>query len=228
MTLISKNQNDILEAFELDDFYENKPINRLKKAEIKENKFENLQNLKKLIENIKDCKLKDNANKIVFSDGDFNSPIMFVGEGPGQIEDDTGKPFMGEAGLLFNKMLKAINMNRNKIYITNIFNYKLPNNRQPEKSEINRYAEFLKKHISIINPEILILMGSTAMESILGTNIKISQIRGDWKEIIINNKTFKVMVTFHPAYLLRRPEQKKYSWIDLKKIKEKMKNYKLI
>ena len=133
---------------------------------------------------------------------------MIVGEGPGQKEDDLGKPFVGDAGQLLNKMLSAINIKRENIYITNVVNYRPPNNRKPEPAEINRYSEFLREHISIIDPKILILMGSTAMEALFGSKIKISKERGMWKEIIINNKTYLVMITFHPAYLLRQADQK--------------------
>jgi len=109
-----------------------------------------------------------------------------------------------------------------KIYITNVVNYRPPNNRKPEQSEINRYSEYLKEHISIIDPKILILMGSIAMEAILGINKKISQERGQWKEVIIRKKSYKVIVTFHPAYLLRKPDQKKFSWQDLKIIRNEL------
>ena len=98
---------------------------------------------------------------------------MIVGEGPGQKEDEIGKPFVGDAGKLLDKMLKAINIKRKNIYITNVVNYRPPNNRKPEPAEITRYSEFLREHISIINPKILILMGSTAMESLFGNKIKI-------------------------------------------------------
>ena len=222
MLLNSKNQNDILQSFELEFEYENKPIYRIKKPLEQLNKSVLLKKLEKEINEIKECELKKNSNNLVFSDGDFNSPVMIVGEGPGQREDELGKPFVGEAGLLLNKMLNAINIDRNKIYITNVVNFRPPNNRKPEKSEINRYSYYLRKHISIINPKILILLGSTAMESLLGSNVKISKIRGTWKEIIINDKVYNSIVTFHPAYLLRQPDQKKYSWLDLKEIKKKI------
>ena len=222
MLLNSKNQNDILQSFELEFEYENKPINRIKKPLEQVDKSVLLKKLEKEINEIKDCDLKKNSNNLVFSDGDFNSPVMIVGEGPGQREDELRKPFVGEAGLLLNKMLNAINIDRNKIYITNVVNFRPPNNRKPEKSEINRYSYYLRKHISIINPKILILLGSTAMESLLGSNVKISKIRGTWKEIIINDKVYNSIVTFHPAYLLRQPDQKKYSWLDLKEIKKKI------
>ena len=121
-----------------------------------------------------------------------------------------------------NKMLNAINIKRESVYITNVVNYRPPNNRKPEPAEINRYSEFLREHVSIIDPKILILMGSTAMESLFGSKIKISKERGAWKEVIINNKTYLTMITFHPAYLLRQADQKKYSWADLKEIRKKI------
>ncbi len=213
---------EIINSFDLDCDFSNNPINRVKNEPSSGNKTVKLKELKEKIQNIENCELKNNASKIVFADGNIDSPIMIVGEGPGQKEDDVGKPFVGDAGILLNKMLKAINIYRKDIYITNVVNFRPPNNRKPETSEINKYSNFLKNHISIINPRILILMGSTAMESLLGPKMKISKERGNWKEIIINNETYKTMVTFHPAYLLRQPEQKKYSWEDLKKIRKKI------
>ena len=152
---------------------------------------------------------------------------MIVGEGPGQREDEQGKPFVGDAGILLNKMLNAIKIERKSIYITNVVNYRPPNNRKPEPSEITRYSNFLKEHISIINPKILVLMGSTAMESLFGSKIKISKERGVWKEVIVNQKTYLTMITFHPAHLLRQPDQKKYSWLDLKEIRKKIDELKI-
>ncbi len=221
------NQNDkfsseFLNIIDYDYIYDNKPIKRIKTKPTLENIVKKLENLKNKIQNIQNCELKKSASKIVFADGNIKSPIMIIGEGPGQKEDELGKPFVGDAGNLLNKMLKAINLERNKIYITNVVNYRPPNNRKPEPSEIIRYSEFLKEHISIIDPKILILMGSTAMEAIFGNNKKISKERGIWKEVIIKQKNYKVIVTFHPAYLLRKPDQKKFSWEDLKTIKKEI------
>ena len=215
------NQNDILnsELLNIIDYnyiFDEKPIKRIKTKPILENSKSRLKSLENKIKAIENCDLKKNASKIVFADGNIQSPIMIVGEGPGQKEDELGKPFVGEAANLQNKMLNARNIERDKIYITNVVNYRPPNNRKPELSEINRYSEFLKEHISIIDPKILILMGSTAMEAILGGNKRISKERGKWKEVIIKQKNYKTIVTFHPAYLLRKPDQKKFSWEDLK------------
>ena len=226
------NQNDsfnleLLSSLGYDYVFNNNPINRLKnKINIprisNEEKAKKLEKLKQDINSIENCKLKENASKIVFSDGNSQSSIMIIGEGPGQKEDELGKPFVGDAGSLLNKMLKAINIEREKVYITNVVNYRPPNNRKPEISEINRYSKYLKEHISIIDPKILILMGSTAMEALIGNNKKISRERGEWKEVIIKQKTYKTIITFHPAYLLRQPEQKKFSWKDLKIIRKEI------
>ena len=221
-----KNQNNIITTEpileNIEYIFENKPINRFKTKPKVEDASIKLNELKKEIENIENCELKKNASKIVFSDGDYKSKIMIVGEGPGQKEDQEGKPFVGDAGILLNKMLKSINIDRKKIYITNVVNFRPPNNRKPEPSEISKYSNFLRKHIAIIDPKILILMGSTAMEALFSSNIKITKERGSWKDIIINNKTYLCMITFHPAYLLRQPENKKFSWTDLKEIRKKI------
>ena len=185
-------------------------------------KKEKLDKLKNKIQRIQNCKLKNNAKNLVFSDGNINSKIMIIGEGPGANEDMEGKPFVGRAGKLLDKMLASIKLDRTKVYISNVVNYRPPNDRKPEQAEIYRYSEFLREHISIIEPKILILMGSTAMEALFGSKIKISKERGIWKEVIINNKTYLTIITFHPAYLLRQADQKKYSWEDLKIIRKKI------
>ena len=213
---------EILKSIESNYVYNNEPINRFKKVNEPENIKLQLENLKNKISLVDNCDLKNNAKKMVFSDGNINSQVMIVGEGPGEKEDEIGKPFVGDAGNLLNKMLSAININRESVYITNVVNFRPPNNRKPTSAEINRYSIFLREHILIINPKILIIMGSTAMEALVGNNIKISKDRGKWKEIIIKNKTFRSIVTFHPAYLLRQPDQKKYSWSDLKEIRKKI------
>ena len=227
MILDDKNQNDILNSelinsYDIEYVFNNKPINRIKTKPKVENKSKLLENLKEKISNIDNCELKNHATQLVFSDGTSESQLMIVGEGPGQKEDELGKPFVGDAGILLNKMLMAINIDRNKVYITNVVNYRPPNNRKPEPAEITRYSNYLREHISIIDPKILILMGSSAMEALFGSKIKISKERGAWKEVIVNQKTYLTIITFHPAYLLRQPDQKKYSWSDLKEIRKKI------
>ena len=207
--------------------FSNNPINRLIGVQPENDKKILLKKLKDKISTISECKLKNNSNNIVFNDGNINSPIMLIGEAPGQKEDELSTPFVGEAGSLFNKMLSAINLNRKDLYITNVVNYRHPLNRKPDSNEIRRYSEFLLEHVYIIKPKIIILLGSTAMEAFFGSNLKISKERGIWKEMLIKDKTFLTMVTFHPAYLLRQNDQKKYSWIDLKNIRNKIDELKI-
>ena len=220
--------DEFLKSIDSNYEFSDKPIRRIKKSQQPGEIKLQLENLKKQIAEIDACDLKNHANQLVFSDGNFRSKIMLVGEGPGQKEDEIGKPFMGDAGKLLNKMLAAIDIKRESIYITNVVNYRPPNNRKPTTAEINKYSKFLYEHISIINPKILIIMGGTAMEALIGNNFKISKERGIWKDVIIKGKTYLSIVTFHPAYLLRQPDQKKYSWIDLKEIKKKINELNII
>ena len=203
--------------------YNNKAINRYKKDnyEIPEDKFKRLELLKKSIMNLKKCDLKKNAKNIVFSDGNPKSKIMLIGEAPGANEDDEGLPFVGRAGMLLDKMLTAIDLDRKKVYISNIINYRPPENRRPTDEEIKRYLPFITKHIEIINPKILVLLGSTAMNALIGNDVVISKMRGKWIEKEFGNCKTSVIITFHPAFLMRQPAQKKMSWIDLKMIREK-------
>ena len=203
--------------------YNNKAINRYKKDnyEIPEDRSKSLEFLKKSIMNLKKCDLKKNAKNIVFSDGNPKSKIMLIGEAPGANEDDEGLPFVGRAGMLLDKMLAAINLDRKKVYISNIINYRPPENRRPTDEEIKRYLPFITKHIEIINPKILVLLGSTAMNALIGNDVVISKMRGKWIEKKFGNCKTSVIITFHPAFLMRQPAQKKMSWIDLKMIREK-------
>ena len=207
--------------------FSNKPINRLKviqenSIQNKTAKVERILALKIRINSIEDCNLKNNSKNLVMGDGDINSPIMLIGEAPDEKEDLEAKTFCGDIGVLLDKMLLAINIKREKVYCTYSINFRPPNDRKPTALEIKRYSIFLKEHISIIDPKILILMGTTAMEAVTGLNNQISNERGNWKEIIIGNKTIPVIISFNPSYLIRYPDKKKYSWEDLKKIKKKI------
>ena len=207
--------------------FDENPINRLKNinAITKEESIDKKKELTKLaneISSIEDCSLKNNSQQLVLGDGDINSSIMLIGEAPGIEEDKFGKTFMGEVGDLLKKMLNAINIKKENIYSTYAINFRPPEDRKPTAAEIKKYSLYLQKHISIINPKIIILMGSTAMEALTGLNNKISIERGKWKEIIIKNTSYNVIITFSPSYLLRIPENKKYSWEDLKKIRKKI------
>ena len=203
--------------------YNNKAINRYKKDafEISDDKAEKLEKLKKSISNIKNCELKKSATNIVFSDGNPKAKIMLIGEGPGSNEDQEGLPFVGRAGALLDKMLASINLNRKNVYITNVVNYRPPENRRPTDEEITKYLPYLKKHIEIINPKILVLLGSTALNALVGNEVVISKARGQWIEKQFGECKTSVIITFHPAFLMRQPAQKKMAWIDLKMIRDK-------
>tara|TARA_Y100000992_G_scaffold162526_1_gene108950 strand:- start:250 stop:969 length:720 start_codon:yes stop_codon:yes gene_type:complete len=225
--------DELIDTIEPNFIFKNKPINRFKivKNSIDDNqivKDELLIKLKNQINSIENCNLKDNSQNLILGDGNINSPVMLIGEAPGLDEDKTGTTFNGEIGALLNKMLVAININRQNIYCSYAINFRPPQDRKPTSQEIKRYSVFLKNHISIIDPRIIILMGSTAMESLTGIKSKISLQRGKWKEVILNNKTYPLIITFNPSYLIRFPENKKYSWIDLKEIRKKIDELKII
>ena len=232
MTKKSFNQNmsykeELINSIEPNFTFSKNPLNRLKleKKKIinrKFNKLEQINNLKKIINSIQDCKIKNNSKNLVLGDGNIDSKIMIIGEAPGEEEEETGITFQGESGSLLEKMLLAINIKKKDVYSTYAINFRPPEDRKPSSQEIKRYSVFLKEHISIIDPKIIILFGSTAMESVTSINQRISGERGKWKEIILENKTYPIMITFSPAYLIRFPENKKFSWEDLKKIREKI------
>ena len=232
--VINQNTNydsELIDSIESNFIFAENPINRLEntnneyktESSVREiNKEKELIELKKQINSIDNCDLKTNSKKLVLGDGNINSSIMLVGEAPGLEEDNTGLTFTGEVGALLKKMLIAINIRKENIYSTYAVNFRPPDDRKPTSIEIKRYSLFLQKHISVIRPKIIILMGSTAMESLTGLNSKISIERGKWKEVIVKNTNYNVIITFNPSYLLRVPENKKHSWEDLKKIKQKI------
>ena len=235
MTKKGLNQNakyvqEFIDIIEPNFIFENKPINRFKIVKDSEKKVvqnnldkkTKLQELKRKINSIDDCNLKDNAKNLILGDGNIDSPIMLIGETPGDLEDNSGYSFQGNVGELLKKMLIAINIDKEKIYTAYSINFRPPDDRKPTSKEIKRYSIFIKEHITIIDPKIIILMGSTAMEAVTGINDKISLERGNWKEIILNNKTYPLIISFSPSYLIRFPENKRYSWEDLKKIKRKI------
>ncbi|WP_440937606.1 uracil-DNA glycosylase [Candidatus Pelagibacter sp.] len=224
--------DEFINTIEQDFVFSNKPINRFK-VKLETTKNQNaekktlLEELKKNINSIENCNLKSNSNHLILGDGKPDSPIMLIGEAPSANEDESGKTFQGEVGTLLDKMLLAIEIKRDSIYLSYAINFRPPEDRKPTSQEIKRYSIFLKKHISIIDPKLIILMGSSAMEALTGSGNKISKERGNWKEIILDNKTYPMMISFNPSYLIRFPENKKYSWEDLKKIRDKIKELKI-
>ena len=237
MTKKTLNQNgkyvqELINIIEPNFIFSKEVINRFNSTsdnidKVNGDKTYQLNKLREKITSIENCNLKDNSKKLILGDGDSNRPLMLIGEAPGVLEENTGNSFQGEIGSLLKKMLLAINIKKEKVYVTYSINFRPSEDRKPTSREIRRYSIFLKEHISIINPKIIILMGSTAMEAVTNLNSKISAERGEWKEIILKNKTFPIMTTLSPSYLIRFPEKKKYSWEDLKKIKQKIKDLKI-
>ncbi|MDA9623820.1 uracil-DNA glycosylase [Pelagibacteraceae bacterium] len=209
--------------------YDNFSINRYKNTsfDVNGDKAALLLKLKKNIDKIKNCELKKNALNQVFADGYPDAKIMIVGEGPGANEDKEGIPFVGRAGQLLDKMLESINLDRKNVYITNVVNYRPPENRRPSDIEIKKYLPYLIKHIEIIKPKIILLLGSTALNAIIGNEVVISKARGKWIEKKIGNHLASIISSFHPAFLMRQPDQKKMAWIDLKMIKKKISELKI-
>ena len=210
---INQNTNynsELLNSIGSNFIFDKNPINRIKNTsnnskkgnDVEElNKEKALTELKEQINSIEDCSLKNNSKKIVLGDGNINSPVMLIGEAPGVNEDKVGLTFLGEVGNLLKKMLNAINIKKENIYSTYAVNFRPPEDRKPTSMEIKRYSQFLQTHISIIKPKIIILMGSTAMESLTGLNSKITIERGKWKEVIVKDTNYDVIITFNPSYL---------------------------
>jgi len=228
----SKYKKELINTVESKFIFSSSPLNRFKVIENPKNnqildKKEQIIQLRNKLNSIEDCVLKQNSKNLILGDGNLNSSIMLIGEAPGPEEDTSGKSFKGETGDLLDKMLGAINIQRQNIYLSYAINFRPPEDRKPTSQEIKRYSRYVKEHISIIDPKIVILMGSTAMEAVTSITNKISSERGNWKEIIIENKTYPLIITFNPSYLIKFPENKKHSWEDLKKLKKKIEDLKL-
>ena len=228
----SKYKKELINTVESKFIFSSSPLNRFKVIENPKNnqildKKEQIIQLRNKLNSIEDCVLKQNSKNLILGDGNLNSSIMLIGEAPGPEEDTSGKSFKGKTGDLLDKMLGAINIQRQNIYLSYAINFRPPEDRKPTSQEIKRYSRYVKEHISIIDPKIVILMGSTAMEAVTSITNKISSERGNWKEIIIENKTYPLIITFNPSYLIRFPENKKHSWEDLKKLRKKIEDLKL-
>ena len=172
---------------------------------------------------LKNTMLKFNKNfpgkNLVFSDGNKDAKVMIVGEAPGRTEDKLQKPFVGRAGKLLDGLLESINLNRSKVYITNVVNYRPDKNRKPTTKEINEFKKLLFKHIEIISPKCILLLGATAASAVLNHIGPLSEVRGKWKNVKINKSYFHILTTFHPAFLLRQSNQKKKAIKDFFQLK---------
>lgn len=179
-----------------------------------------LEELKAALFAFEGCALKYTATNLVFGDGNPKARVMLIGEAPGADEDRQGLPFVGQSGQLLDKSLAAIGLTRQNFYITNIIPWRPPGNRQPTPAESDTCLPFVQRHIDLVSPDFLILVGGTATKTLLGGREGIMRLRGSWKDYTSEGgKKMKVIAIFHPAYLLRSPGQKREVWMDLIKIK---------
>lgn len=186
----------------------------------------NLKELEKAVRNFEGCSLKKMATNTVFADGSPDSKIMIIGEAPGNNEDLQGIPFCGDSGKLLNEMFKAIGIDRKNLYITNTLFWRPPGNRKPTEDELAMCKPFVEKHISLMQPKLIVLMGATAMADVLKFNDPISKMRGrffDYQNDYLK-KPIKTTILFHPSYLMRQSEKKRLAWQDLLMIEEFLKN----
>ena len=182
-----------------------------------------LAELRAAMEAFDGCALKRTATNTVFADGVAEGRIMLIGEAPGRDEDRIGKPFVGRAGQLLDKMLASIGLDRKaNAYITNVINWRPPDNRDPSPEEAAACLPFLRRHIELANPGLIILLGAVAARHVVGISDGIMKLRGRWLEYRVGDHMVPLMPTLHPAYLLRQPAHKKLAWRDLQAIKEKM------
>ncbi|GAV22809.1 uracil-DNA glycosylase [Carboxydothermus pertinax] len=162
------------------------------------------------------CNLRAHAQRVVFGEGNENALLMLVGEGPGAEEDRQGRPFVGAAGELLNKILEAAGISREEVYIGNVVKCRPPNNRVPTKDEVAACRQFLDRQIELIKPKIIVCLGATAAQALIGPEVRITKIRGLWHE----KGDIKIMPTYHPAALLRDPAKKRPTWEDFKAVRD--------
>ena len=183
-----------------------------------------LEELKAAVEAFDGCSLKHTATNTVFADGVATGGIMLIGEAPGRDEDRVGKPFVGRAGQLLDKMLASIGLDRRtNAYITNVINWRPPDNRDPTPEEAAACLPFLRRHIELAQPRVMILLGAVAARHVVGLNEGIMKLRGRWLEYRVGDRMVPLMPTLHPAYLLRQPAHKNLAWRDLQAVATKMK-----
>jgi len=177
-----------------------------------------LEELRAVMESFEGCSLKATATQLVFADGNPRGGLMLVGEAPGADEDRQGKPFVGRAGRLLDKMLAAIGLDRSHAYIANVVPWRPPGNRTPTLQETAICLPFIHRQIELAAPRILVTLGNPSTQTLLNTKVGIMKMRGRWASCMIGGRAIPTMPTLHPAYLLRTPTQKKLAWRDLQAI----------
>ncbi|PKM83971.1 MAG: uracil-DNA glycosylase [Firmicutes bacterium HGW-Firmicutes-13] len=167
------------------------------------------------IKSCRKCSLRKGCEQVVFGEGNPQARLMLVGEGPGREEDKLGRPFVGAAGKLLDKILESVNIRREEVYIANVVKCRPPYNRTPDQEEVKACYPYLQEQMSIIKPEIIICLGSLSAKTLIDPKAQITRIRGKWLE----KDNIKIMPTFHPAALLRDPQKKKFVWQDFQQVK---------
>ena len=186
-------------------------------------KAKTLEELKAVVSAFEGCNLKRTAMNTVFSDGNPKADLMFIGEAPGADEDRQGKPFVGASGQLLDRMMAALGMNRAQdYYISNIIPWRPPGNRKPTTVEVTICLPFILRHLELVKPKVIVLLGATAASALLDATVGITKIRGQWRELEVGGKPVPIMPIYHPAYLLRQPRVKRESWRDLQEIRSKL------
>ena len=208
------------------NWFENEKISELSNPNI--NTEDKKMKIDDVIKDLKDHKsnLQKTAKNLVVYDGNLNAKVMLIGEAPGRDEDQQGIPFVGRAGQLLNKMLLAINLQREDVYITNVVNWRPPDNRTPNDEEILEFLPFLQRQIDIVKPKFIFLLGGVAAKAILSTPLALGKLRGKWHEYKSLNLdgSIPTIASYHPAFLLRSPQYKKHSWEDLQMLQGKLKS----
>ena len=235
-------QDDVLDHFALSESHKQKSVTPAKKSNTPKpavtqsstlpddqaikraielsSSAKNLEELRIALEGFDGCNLKGGATKTVFSDGNPASDLMIIGEAPGREEDAQGLPFVGRSGQLLDKMLLSIGMDRTNTYITNVIAWRPPGNRTPTPIETSICRPFVERHIELVSPKVIVLMGGASTKTMLSTQTGILTLRGKWHELAIGGISYRVLPTLHPAYLLRQPLQKRLSWVDFLMIRD--------
>jgi len=177
-----------------------------------------LDALRRLMETFEGCALRNTATRLVFADGNPQARVMFVGEAPGRDEDIEGLPFVGRSGKLLDLMLAAIGLDRSSAYIANVIPWRPPGNRDPSPQETQICLPFIRRHIELVDPDVLVCLGQSSSRTMLGLTEGITKMRGRWREYDTGKRSIKAMATFHPAYLLRQPSHKRFAYLDLRAI----------
>lgn len=185
-------------------------------------KAKTLDELRQIILDFDECPLKATASNLVFGAGNPQADVMIIGEAPGAEEDRQGLPFVGASGHLLDLMLKSIRLDRTQVYISNILPWRPPGNRKPSESEVALFTPFVRRHIALVHPKVLLLLGGSAVSALMHTNEGITRSRGRWMQYTEDGLEIDVLASFHPAFLLRTPAQKKLSWRDFLTVRHRL------